>query len=202
VHKVRNGQTIDEAVEDIISRGVSELRKAAFGEDVDDAKGLSWSREQAWAVLKRLAKVDEIAYHDVLYDFPFKGDESALRSMEHAELIAIGTNNGRPSVIKPGKPVYRFVFGRLVADPVFHAIQELSSNSQRITSAEATIKACEDELKELATIGDTRSSWMSRRSATAARAAYLLKKMHAAENTLEKLEVANAELKKVLAKTT
>lgn len=37
---------------------------------------------------------DQIAYHDVLYEFPFKGDESALRSMEHAELIAIGTQNG------------------------------------------------------------------------------------------------------------
>lgn len=64
MHKVRNGQSIDEAVEDIISRGVSELRKAAFGEDVDDAKNLLWSREQAWAVLKRLAKVDEVGTSD------------------------------------------------------------------------------------------------------------------------------------------
>lgn len=88
----------------------------------------------------------------------------------------------------------------VLSDPVFHAIQELSSNSQRIASAEATVKACENELKELATIGETRSSWTGRRSATAARASYLLKKMHAAETTLEKLEAANVELKKVLAK--
>lgn len=27
-------------------------------------------------------------------DFPFKNDETALRHMEHAELIAIGTANG------------------------------------------------------------------------------------------------------------
>jgi hypothetical protein len=45
----------------------------------------------------------------------FKNDETALRSMEHAELIAIGTDNGRPSTIKPGKPVYKYVFDRLVS---------------------------------------------------------------------------------------
>lgn len=27
-------------------------------------------------------------------DFPFKNDEAPLRHMEHAELIAIGTENG------------------------------------------------------------------------------------------------------------
>lgn len=48
-------------------------------------------------------------------DFPFKGDETPLRHMEHAELITIGTVNGRPSTIKPGKPVYKFVFERLVS---------------------------------------------------------------------------------------
>lgn len=86
-------------------------------------------------------------------------------------------------------------------DPVFHAIQELDSNAKRIASAETTIKACEDELKGLATIGETQSSWTGRRSATNLRASYLLKKMTAAEKTLEKLEAQNAELKKVLAKT-
>lgn len=95
---------------------MNELRKTAFGEDVEDAKSLSWSREQAWIVLKQLAKNEEVVslidrwvvmctdvahpfepqipYHNVLIDFPFKGDETALRSMEHAELIGIGTNNG------------------------------------------------------------------------------------------------------------
>lgn len=60
IHKVRGGQTIQDAVEDIIGRGIIELRKAAFGEDAEDAKSLSWSREQAWAVLKQLAKAEEV----------------------------------------------------------------------------------------------------------------------------------------------
>ncbi|KAI5124079.1 hypothetical protein M0805_003906 [Coniferiporia weirii] len=201
VHKVRSGQNVDEAVEDIIGRGVSELRKAAFGEDVEDAKGLAWSRVQAWAVLKRLAETAEISYHDLLIDFPFKGDEAALRAMEHADLITIGTFNGRPSVIKPGRPVYHFIFKRLVADPVFRATQEISSNAQRIAGAEGNLRTYEDELRALAGTGDLRTSWWGRRSATAARSMHVLKKMQAAQKALEKLEAANAELRKVLAKS-
>lgn len=99
-------------MEDIIARGVGELRKIAFGDDVEDTKNLPWKQEQAWAVLKRLAKDDEvssrfdsgcdcgaeassqISYADVLLEFPFKGDESALREMEHAELVTIATQDG------------------------------------------------------------------------------------------------------------
>lgn len=73
----------------------------------------------------------QVPYHDVLLEFPFKGDETPLRSMEHAELISIGTHEGwhilhhacywvyiimagRASTIRPGKPVFRWVFERLV----------------------------------------------------------------------------------------
>lgn len=86
--------TVEQAVDDIISRGVSELRKNAFGDDAEDAKNLPWSREQAWAVMKQLARRTEMPYHDVLIDFPFKGDETPLREMEHAELITVNTENG------------------------------------------------------------------------------------------------------------
>jgi len=60
VYKVGTGSTIKEAVEDIINRGVNELRKSAFGDDADDAKGLPWTREQAWAVMKLLAKDSQV----------------------------------------------------------------------------------------------------------------------------------------------
>jgi hypothetical protein len=56
----------------------------------------------------------QLPYHDTLSNFPFKGEETALRSMEHAELITITTHNGRPSTIRPGKPVYKWVFERVV----------------------------------------------------------------------------------------
>ena len=62
MHKVRNGQGVKEAVEDIINRGVVELRKNAFGDDAEDAKSFDWTREQAWVVLKRLSKQTEVSF--------------------------------------------------------------------------------------------------------------------------------------------
>lgn len=47
-------------MEDIIVRGVGELRKNAFGEDAEDAKELPWTRAQAWGLMKRLAKEGEV----------------------------------------------------------------------------------------------------------------------------------------------
>ena len=65
VHKIRSGQPVEIAVEDIISRCTSEIRKNAFGDDIDDAKNLPWTREQAWAVIKQLSKVGEVnSWHE------------------------------------------------------------------------------------------------------------------------------------------
>lgn len=94
IHKVLSGERVEEAVEDIISRGVGELRKNAFGDDLEDAKNLPWTREQAWAIVKQLAEKNDLSYFDVLLEFPFKGDEAALRALEHHELIAIHTRDG------------------------------------------------------------------------------------------------------------
>lgn len=129
MHKVRSGQAIQDAVEDIISRSVGELRQNAFGEDLEDAKSLSWTREQGWTVLKQLARKAEVIiphhtilyrslgrltndintqlpYYDVLANFPFKGDELALRSMEHAELISVGTLNGELRPLRPCETIF------------------------------------------------------------------------------------------------
>ncbi|CAE6410859.1 unnamed protein product [Rhizoctonia solani] len=203
VNKVRNGQSVADAVDEIIYRGISEMRKNAFGDDLEDAKSLPWTREQAWSVLRALASKDEIPYADVLLEFPFKGDELALRNMETAELISIGTIDGRPTTIKPGKPVYKHVYRRLVEDHIFQAVQTINFNEKLIATSVSTIKACEDELTVLKNIGiDLGSSVISGKGATGARAGYLLDKMMQATLKVEKLEVENAKLKKVLAKGT
>ncbi|KAI0797741.1 exonuclease [Abortiporus biennis] len=202
IHRVRSGQNVEAAVEDIITRGVSELRKNAFGDDIEDAKTLPWSREQAWILMKQLAKKSEIPYHDVLIDFPFKGDETALRSMEYSELISIVTHNGRPSTIRPGKPVYKYVFERLVNDPVFQATQDIAFNMKVIASSETMIKSCEAELITLKDVDAGTSSWWGSRKAVTQRIEYLLKYMRTANAKIEAAEKQNASLKKILAKAT
>lgn len=62
---MRAGQGVADAMEDIIQRGVAELRKNAFGDDSEDARGLSWTRQQAWTVLKLLAQKDEVCVLDM-----------------------------------------------------------------------------------------------------------------------------------------
>ncbi|KAF8208542.1 exonuclease [Mycena galopus ATCC 62051] len=200
IHKVRNGATVEDAVEDIIYREVSEVRKKAFGDDAEDAKNLLWGREQAWSLFKQLSQKSEIPYHQVLLEFPFKGDEAPLRSMEHVELISIGTHNGRPSTIRPGKPVFRAVFERLVNDSIFQAIQDIAFNEKSIASEESTIKTCEQELLSLKEIGRDFEHWWSTNAASSARAKYLLSKMQASTMKIEALEKRNSELKKVLVK--
>ncbi|KAH7927744.1 hypothetical protein BV22DRAFT_257665 [Leucogyrophana mollusca] len=201
IHKVRSGQGVEEAVEDIISRGVSELRKNAFGEDIDDARSLPWSREQAWTVLKQLSKKPEILYYDLLIEFPFKGDELPLRHMEHSELISISTVEGRPSTIRPGKPVFKYVFERLVNDSVFQATQDIYVNEKLISNAENTIRSCEVELSTLKDLsGMERSSLLGGRKASSERKEHLFKKMSSAQMKVQALEKRNVELKKVLSR--
>ncbi|CAL1704048.1 unnamed protein product [Somion occarium] len=202
IHKVRSGQSVEEAVEDIVTRGVSELRKNAFGDDLEDAKNLPWAREQAWTIMKQLADKSELPYHDLLLDFPFKGDETALRNMEQAELISIATRNGRPSTIRPGKPVYRYVFKKLVHDPIFQATQDIAFNTKLIAASETIIRTCEQELLTLREIDAGTSTWWGPSFAVKQRREHLLKNMHTAENKIEVLEKQNINLKKILAKAT
>lgn len=201
IHKACSGQGIEEAVEDIIASGVGELRKKAFGEDIDDAKSLLWSREQAWIVLKQLARKAELPYYEVLLDTPFKGDELPLRAMEHAEIISISTYHGRPSTIRPGKPVFKYVFERLVDDPVFQSSQDIALNEKLISNAESIVRTCESELSTLQDLSKAeRSFWWFRRRVTSERKEYLLKKMRSAQTKIQTLEKRNIELKRVLTK--
>lgn len=61
VYKVRTGSTVKDAVQDIVLRNTIELRKAAFGDDAEDAKNLPWTRPQAWKVVSELAKNGQVS---------------------------------------------------------------------------------------------------------------------------------------------
>jgi hypothetical protein len=90
---------------------------------------------------------------------------------------------------------------KIAPDPVFKATQEISSNSTKIASAESTVRSCEEELGKLSELNKSGvvSSWW--RNPVSDRSRYLLRKLRDAEKTVEKLEAANADLKKLLAKS-
>lgn len=60
VHKIQNGESLTFAMEDIINRGVAEIRKTTFGDDSEESKSLPWSQIQAWTIIKQLAANDEV----------------------------------------------------------------------------------------------------------------------------------------------
>ncbi|KAF8337623.1 RNA12 protein-domain-containing protein [Cantharellus anzutake] len=200
VYKIQNGMSVEAAVEDIIERTTSEVRRNTFGDDMDDVKGLAWQREQAWAVVSKLASQDEIPYLDTLLDFPFKGDDVPIREMERAELIHVVTRQGVPISIRAGRPVYRYVFQRLMNDPIFHALQEIGFNEKRIALAESNVRACEEELIKLKSIGLdlTESYWGT--PSVSLRVKYLAQKMRSSAQKIILLEEKNAKLRKVLTK--
>ncbi|OCF36360.1 exonuclease [Kwoniella heveanensis BCC8398] len=208
VYKVRTGASIKDAVDDIILRNTVELRKAAFGDDSEDAKALPWNRAQAWRVVKDLAAKGEISYAQLLQDFPFKGAEQSLKALEEHELVSVTYVDGRASKLKPGKPVFRYAFEALVNDPVFRASCQIEYNAALIAKAEADIRSYETELttlKGITTEGGSEAlgvngGWLtSGHSAIRDRAKWLLDKMGKGVEKTVKLEKENEEMAKVLA---
>ena len=89
-------------------------------------------------------------------------------------------------------------------DPVFHASQEINFNDKAIVKQEATVKACEEELRLLGEIMKAEpkpwySFLISRSTATRQRARYVAEKMLKAERKLEGFERKNDLLKLGLA---
>lgn len=55
-----------------------------------------------------------MSYANMLQDFPFKGAEASLKAMEEHELVSVTYYEGRASMVRPGKPVFRYAFEQLI----------------------------------------------------------------------------------------
>ena len=201
VQKVSLGQSVENAVRDIIARTVVEIRKNTFGDDMEDAKSLPWSRSQAWIVVEQLAKKGELPYYALLHD-EFKSDETALKALEQAEIISVRHVDSRPSTIRAGRPVIQEALKALVEDSVFADTQRLLSNASSIESCEKVIRDVESEIRQL---GEGLSSGANLIKTSSSQAAkdrfdYLLEKMAVNQEKIRTLEKKNASLKQNLLK--
>ncbi|GAA5982300.1 hypothetical protein JCM5350_006133, partial [Sporobolomyces pararoseus] len=204
IEKVRSGQLVEEAMDDIVSRSATEIRKNFFGDDEEEAKGLKWKREQAGAVIKGLVKFGELKYAETLIKM-FGGDESALRALENSELISVTHQNGRPSLIKPGRPVYRSAFSLLLSDPIFSSTLEYRSVTSALSQAQNDLKSSQQELLELSKlfVPETGKWSLGGGSKTPkevqVRVKKTLDKMRAAEGKVEELSKEKTRLLNVFA---
>lgn len=106
-------------------------------------------------------------------------------------MIAIGSSNGRPVSIKPGKPVFLHAFKQLAADKVLAARMDMGLLSEVIKGEAGTIAKCEEELQLLGQLPKQPAE-------VGGRVQYLLGKIQKSQHTIEATEAEVAGLKKVL----
>ena len=159
--------------------------------DVDIATR-KWSPQQAWLLIKQLAKNETLRYNEILLSDVYKdGGEQTLQALEQAELISISSMNGRPHAIKPGKPVYQAAFKFLTEDDVLRSRLDLAILTQLIGIENKNVEKFESELGLLAGLPGQPKE-------LAPRIHWLLTKSLASHGKVEKYETESANLKKTL----
>ncbi|KAJ5796650.1 uncharacterized protein N7518_005190 [Penicillium psychrosexuale] len=193
-HRIEAGETPEAAVDRIIEQSASEILKLfILG---TESITLQWSREQAWHLIKSIAhsKDGNLLYNKVLLDDVFKDNgEVTLRALEQAELVSIGTDKGFPRYVKPGKPVYRAAFQRLVANKTLQGRLDLLILSQLINNENSSITKYEQELQVLGSL--PKYPWE-----LTSRIEWLLRKVHGSQSKILKYESESAALSKSLQK--
>ena len=187
--RIKAGETPSKAVREIVDQSASEILKMFLNSGSEDRQ---WSSQQAWTLVRMLAKKDMVAYNEVTMAAPFASDsDKAIAALEQAELIAVQSVNGRPYSVKPGKPVYQPAFERLVADRVLAAKMDLALIGDSTTTENKTIDKCEQELRLLGELPKQPGE-------IASRIQWLLTKIKGSQDKIEGYEKESADLKKIL----
>ncbi|OQD70060.1 hypothetical protein PENDEC_c027G04569 [Penicillium decumbens] len=191
-HRIEAGEAPRAAVDRIINQSASEVMKIfILG---SDSVASQWTREQAWHIIKSLAhsKEGSLLYNKVLLSDLFQNDgEAALRALEQAELISVGSERGFPRWIKPGKPVYRTAFKRLTENKTLEGRLDLMVLAQLIGNESKSIAKYEEELQVLGSL--PKYPWE-----LTSRIEWLLRKVHESQSKIEKYERQSGILQKLL----
>ncbi|KAJ3204448.1 mitochondrial escape protein 2 [Entophlyctis luteolus] len=193
------------ALNDIIVRIESEVRKVGLFDDAIGQGAASsvaakkeWTTVQMWKIIQLLAKYNEVSYDDLRYHPLFKGDETAIQSIERAGLVTIGLHEGRPYVVKAGRPIHRAVFTRLQADTKYAAIMGLKTVKALMSDETTKLKDCETELSTLTGQISTDILGIWGASDLRKRADFLAKQVGESHEKLAKLDAEERKLKKVV----
>ncbi|KAF8426674.1 putative mitochondrial escape protein 2 [Tirmania nivea] len=179
-----------------------------------------WSTEQAWYLItlldtanagsphaptnpsvntpNNLGEVEpgSINYNSILLHPLFKSPstgEETLQSLAHSDLITILTHPsglGRPYAIRPGRPVYKAAFKKLLEDEVLKAKMELAVLNALVKIEEGYMKKWEEELAVLAACRGSKD--------VGKRMDYLGKKLWVSQERVEGYEKEMKGKKKVL----
>lgn len=179
----------EDALNDIIEQSASEILKLYF---LGGSSAIKWTQEQAWTLVKTLSKSPQVSYNAILLD-PVFPDETSLHELAQAELIAISSSpEGRPAIIKPGRPVFSSAFALLAADKVFNAKMELGRLTFLQGEEKKNIDKAEEELAKLKELPAGQMNQIERRIT------YLLRKIQLSQRNIEQFDKDVDEVKMVL----
>ena len=185
--RIKSGESPGSAVRQIIEQSASEILKM-YLLDTDR----KWTPQQAWLLIKELAANETLKYNELLLHSLFSNGEPVLQSLEQAEMISIASKNGRPQSIKPGKPVYQAAFEYLTSDEVLKAKMDLAILGELIAKENKDLDKAETELRLLAELGTNVSSDLK------PRVRYLLGKVLASQQNVERMEGEGSLMKKIM----
>lgn len=188
--RIKAGETPSKAVKEIIDQSASEILKMFLLLGSDDTR--QWTPQQAWTLVKLLATNSTLRYNEILLTDAYKNSgDRALAALESAELISIASPNGRPTSIKPGKPVYQPAFQALTEDPVLRSKLDLAVLAEQISIEGKSIDKYEQELHLLGELPKQPAELNKRIN-------WLLGKIMASQAKIEAYERESGALKKVL----
>jgi hypothetical protein len=145
---------LSDSYNDLVTRVISEVRKAGLGDTADEASHLPWTPSQFWYIVKALASNPTVSFDEVRNSPPFGKVDTALFALEDAEIIALEYEKGRPYTIRVGRPIARVAFKAMVEDDVkfaaFMGVKECDAEIAGLVTK--YIEPAEAELQKLQTI--------------------------------------------------
>ncbi|PVV05154.1 hypothetical protein BB560_000323 [Smittium megazygosporum] len=150
IHEIIVGKSGKDAFDNVVSRAFREITKLSVeGVSNGTKKNNTWTEAQLFYLIKALSENKPISYTKVRMSKLFKGNDSILQNMQEHNIISIEYENGIPSYILPGRPVYSLAFSKLMNSPNFLLPLKYFYHKQLLDLDAATISDCEIELKEL-----------------------------------------------------
>jgi hypothetical protein len=210
VRRLKNGQTLMQATDEIIEQAATEIVKVFLIGKPTDSTPRTWSPQQAWHLIKQLATapstseastimVPSIAYSSVMLSptfdksvlSPAANADAALADLVDAELVSLTHHRGRPRAIRPGKPTYAAAFALLVSDRALCARMDYATLDELVSIHTKAIAKAEQELAVLGALPKQPNQ-------LAGRVLQLVTEVDVAQESIRRLKADMGALKKVM----
>lgn len=189
VRRIRSGERADDALHQMITQAAEQITTFFLNVSPSTSDN-TWSTDQIWALMRLLAKEDQVTFDELTKSPLFSGGPETLDTLlvlEKNDLILLQRDKGIISTIKTGRPLYKAAFINLVEDKSVYKLYEIRLIKSLIKLENAKIALFENEISK---IGEAvRSDWLKDRLM------YIESKINASTQAIRQYE---AKIKEIL----